>query len=51
MKVAEAFRDICNDEECERKLKLSCYRMKKCGHPCCGTNKDEKCIPCLFEEC
>jgi len=40
-KSSEAFRDICSAEECSEKLKNACFKIKECGHPCCGTHYDQ----------
>ncbi len=29
----------------------SCEKLLACGHPCCGFKDEEKCMPCLNEEC
>ena len=32
-------------------MQLSCDKMLPCGHPCRGVAGDNKCLPCLHEDC
>lgn len=46
-----AFRDVCRKGECFNMMQLSCDKTLACGHPCCGTSGEKKCMPCLEPEC
>jgi hypothetical protein len=32
-------------------MENSCSNQLECGHFCCGTNKDQLCLPCLEPDC
>lgn len=42
---------VCNDEECLRKRKLSCVKVKDCGHVCGGVKNERRCLPCMHPDC
>jgi E3 ubiquitin-protein ligase MYCBP2 len=29
----------------------TCDKILNCGHPCCGFEEEEECLPCLHSEC
>ena len=43
--------DVCNDNECYEKYKLSCKKKLPCGHKCFGVNGEKICPPCIDKEC
>jgi hypothetical protein len=45
------FDDVCNKEDCIKRLKLACKKMLKCGHSCFGLINEKNCVPCLNEKC
>jgi len=46
-----AFKDVCRKNECFDLMQASCDKLLPCGHPCCGTKGEKKCMPCLEPEC
>lgn len=46
-----AFAFVCNNAECQEFMAQSCDKKLPCGHFCCGFKNEEKCLPCLDEEC
>jgi hypothetical protein len=46
-----AFTNVCRSQECTELMAHSCDKIHACGHPCCGFANEEKCMPCLSEEC
>ena len=43
--------DICNNKECNERYKISCKKIKQCGHKCLGVNGEISCPPCLEKKC
>ena len=46
-----AFAKVCQSPECAILMSQSCDKILECGHACCGFAGEEKCLPCLNEEC
>jgi len=42
---------VCNEEQCQVLLKLSCTKTHACGHLCKGFKDEAECLPCLDEQC
>ena len=43
--------DVCKAAECSALVEVACMKKKPCGHRCGGFKDEEKCLPCLNEEC
>lgn len=46
-----AFKDVCRSATCIELMDKSCEKILGCGHPCCGFKNEQRCLPCLNEEC
>ena len=42
---------MCYNDECYKKIELSCDKMLKCGHACYGIKDEVACLWCLDESC
>jgi len=45
------FDDVCDEEECQEKMKDACVAVHPCGHPCGGVEGETHHLPCLHEDC
>lgn len=43
--------DVCKAAECSKLVEVACPKKKACGHRCGGFLGEEKCLPCLQENC
>lgn len=43
--------DVCKAPDCARLVEVACMKKHACGHRCGGFKDEEKCLPCLNEEC
>lgn len=50
-KKRRIFANMCDDEECVKKAKMSCTKKLNCGHQCSGNKDESSCPPCLTKEC
>ncbi|CAI2359826.1 unnamed protein product [Moneuplotes crassus] len=46
-----AFKAVCRNSECEENMRKSCSKIHDCGHYCCGTKNEDRCLPCIDPEC
>lgn len=46
-----AFKSVCRKPDCFNLMQKSCDKMLACGHYCCGSKGETKCMPCLIPEC
>lgn len=49
--VPKALQNVCDDEDCQQKKRLSCAHTHLCGHFCGGIRGEQHHLPCLHEEC
>lgn len=49
--VLPAFKHVCRKPECIDMMKESCDKVLPCGHYCCGSRGESKCMPCLHPDC
>lgn len=47
----ELCEDVCNEEECDKKIKSACITKLKCDHWCCGFKGEKDHLVCLHEDC
>jgi hypothetical protein len=45
--ASAALENVCNSADCEEKAKLSCTKVKDCGHFCGGVCSEDSCLPCF----
>lgn len=38
---------VCAEKDCQERAKVICTKTLSCGHPCCGVQGEEECLPCL----
>eukprot|EP00002_Diphylleia_rotans_P039326 TRINITY_DN9099_c0_g1_i2.p1 TRINITY_DN9099_c0_g1~~TRINITY_DN9099_c0_g1_i2.p1 ORF type:complete len:433 (+),score=56.03 TRINITY_DN9099_c0_g1_i2:220-1518(+) len=43
--------DVCEQDECQKKLEHSCHKTHPCGHRCIGIKGEKHCIPCMNDTC
>lgn len=43
--------DVCRAPLCSDLVSVACMKKHACGHRCGGFKDEEKCLPCLNEEC
>ena len=46
-----AFMDVCEEAACVDLMDQSCDKVLPCGHCCGGFRGEQKCLPCLHEDC
>lgn len=47
----DAFKDVCDEKECEEKLEQACNKLLACGHACPGHDGEISCLPCMQADC
>lgn len=46
-----AFKNVCKNPSCLALMERACNKILPCNHCCYGFRGEEKCLPCLNEEC
>ena len=47
----QAFKKVCNSQECAKICDLMCPKTHSCGHHCNGFRDEKKCLECLEKSC